>query len=214
MCAPRPGGPSMARVFLSYARDDAPLAKQLAGCLADAGHHVWWDHHIQGGSHFASEIDRELKAADAVVVMWTESSINSAWVQDEAAEGRDSARLVPLVLGSAKPPLGFRQFQAIDFNGWEGSASSPALSALLEAIRQKGGDPDVKTAAKQPAKAKERRASVCVLPFINMSGDPEQEYFSDGISEDIITDLSKVSALSVVARNTAFTFKGNSVDVK
>ena len=53
-----------------------------------------------------------------------------------------------------------------------------------------------------------------MLPFANMSGDPEQEYFSDGISEDIITDLSKVSALSVVARNTAFTFKGASVDVK
>ena len=47
-----------------------------------------------------------------------------------------------------------------------------------------------------------------------MSGDPEQEYFSDGISEDIITDLSKVSALSVVARNTAFNFKGQSLDVK
>jgi adenylate cyclase len=56
------------------------------------------------------------------------------------------------------------------------------------------------------------RLSVCVLPFANMSGDPEQEYFSDGISEDIITDLSKVSALWVAARNTAFTFKGRHVD--
>ena len=46
-----------------------------------------------------------------------------------------------------------------------------------------------------------------------MSGDAEQEYFSDGISEDIITDLSKVSALHVVSRNTAFTFKGKAVDV-
>jgi adenylate cyclase len=58
-----------------------------------------------------------------------------------------------------------------------------------------------------------RKHAICVLPFVNMSGDAEQEYFSDGISEDIITDLSKVSALSVVARNTAFTFKGKSVDV-
>jgi len=57
-----------------------------------------------------------------------------------------------------------------------------------------------------------RRLSICVLPFANMSGDPEQEYFSDGISEDIITDLSKVSALWVAARNTAFTFKGKHVD--
>ena len=57
------------------------------------------------------------------------------------------------------------------------------------------------------------RVSICVLPFVNMSGDPEQEYFSDGITEDIITDLSKVSALSVISRNTAFTFKGKHVDV-
>jgi adenylate cyclase len=66
-----------------------------------------------------------------------------------------------------------------------------------------------------PAKkaAKEQRPSICVLPFANMSGDPEQEYFSDGISEDIITDLSKISSLHVVSRNTAFTFKGKAVDV-
>ena len=54
---------------------------------------------------------------------------------------------------------------------------------------------------------------ICVLPFANMSGDPEQEYFSDGITEDIITDLSKVSALSVVSRNTAFTFKSKHMDI-
>src|SRR5437660_1060794 len=61
--------------------------------------------------------------------------------------------------------------------------------------------------------AKTQQPSICVLPFVNMSGDPEQEYFSDGISEDIITDLSKISALHVVSRNTAFTFKGKAVDV-
>ncbi len=65
----------------------------------------------------------------------------------------------------------------------------------------------------EPKPGTPRRLSVCVLPFANMSGDPEQEYFSDGISEDIITDLSKVSALWVAARNTAFTFKGKHVDV-
>jgi adenylate cyclase len=59
-----------------------------------------------------------------------------------------------------------------------------------------------------------QKPSICVLPFANMSGDAEQEYFSDGISEDIITDLSKVSALHVVSRNTAFTFKGKPVDVR
>src|SRR5207248_5608733 len=58
------------------------------------------------------------------------------------------------------------------------------------------------------------RPSIAVLPFNNMSGDPEQEYFSDGITEDIITDLSKVSGLFVVARNTVFTYKGKTVEVQ
>src|SRR5258708_22538421 len=58
------------------------------------------------------------------------------------------------------------------------------------------------------------RPSIAVLPFDNMSGDPEQEYFSDGITEDIITDLSKISGLFVVARNTAFIYKGKPIKVQ
>jgi adenylate cyclase len=64
-----------------------------------------------------------------------------------------------------------------------------------------------------PRAERPSQVSICVLPFTNMSGDAEQEYFSDGISEDIITDLSKVSALKVISRNTAFTFKGKHVDL-
>jgi adenylate cyclase len=71
----------------------------------------------------------------------------------------------------------------------------------------------VNKAALSAAREKHKQL-VAVLPFTNMSGDPEQEYFSDGITEDIITDLSKVSNLYVVARNTAFTYKGRSVQVK
>src|SRR5262249_11432776 len=57
------------------------------------------------------------------------------------------------------------------------------------------------------------RPSIAVLPFLNMSGDPEQEYFADGITEDIITDLSKISGLSVVARNSVFAYKGKTADL-
>jgi len=64
-----------------------------------------------------------------------------------------------------------------------------------------------------PSAHPEEKPSIAVLPFINMSGDPEQEYFSDGITEDIITDLSKVSGLFVVARNTVFTYKGKTVEI-
>ena len=57
-------------------------------------------------------------------------------------------------------------------------------------------------------------SSIAILPFTNMSGDPEQEYFSDGITEDIITDLSKIAGLTVIARNSSFTYKGRAVDVR
>ena len=204
----------MAKVFLSYAREDAPAAKQLAECIGRAGHQVWWDRQIEGGSRFSAEIDRELKNCDAVVVIWTKASIESPWVQDEAAEGRDAGRLVPVILGADKPPLGFRQFQSVDLGDWSGEGDPPALDALIRAIAQKGGAQEAAPQSKAASKGHERKASICVLPFVNMSGDSEQEYFSDGITEDIITDLSKVSALSVVARNTAFTFKGQSLDVK
>ena len=120
----------MAKVFLSYAREDAPAAKQLAECIGRAGHQVWWDRQIQGGSRFATEIDRELKNADAVVVIWTKASIESPWVQDEAAEGRDSGRLVPVIMGTDKPPLGFRQFQSIDFGELERRSRSSGVRRI------------------------------------------------------------------------------------
>ncbi len=72
----------------------------------------------------------------------------------------------------------------------------------------------VVSAPPRPILAPPDKPSIAVLAFNNMSGDPEQEYFSDGISEDIITDLSKLSELHVIARNSTFTYKGKPVDVK
>ena len=204
----------MARVFLSYAREDGDAAKELADAVGRAGHEVWWDQHIQGGSRFSRAIDKALKDAEAVIVLWSECSVESAWVQDEAGEGRDSGRLVPVVLDGCKPPLGFRQFQSVDLSSWRGG-DGPELQALLGAIETTAPAAPAARGAEAKAKpASTSEFSVCVLPFVNMSGDPEQEYFSDGITEDIITDLSKVSALSVIARNSAFNLKGKSVDIK
>lgn len=205
----------MSRVFLSYAREDVEAAKILANLIGEAGHEVWWDRHIQGGSRFTNEIDRALKEAEAVVVLWSSTSVQSAWVQDEASEGRDSGRLVPVALGDVKPPLGFRQFHTVSLASWDEHDQPQSVDEVLKAIASTckadaQNNPEASAYAAEPQK----KLSVCVLPFLNMSGEPEQEYFSDGISEDIITDLSNVSALSVVARNTAFTFKGQSLDVK
>jgi adenylate cyclase len=70
------------------------------------------------------------------------------------------------------------------------------------------------TASTKPALALPDKPSIAVLPFQNMSGDPEQEYFADGMVEDIITALSRVKWFFVIARNSSFTYKGKAVDVK
>ena len=205
----------MSQVFLSYARDDVEAARLLAEEISRGGYTVWWDRHLHGGSRFAAEIDKALKDAEAVVVLWSASSIESAWVQDEAAEGRDSGRFVPVTLDATKPPLGFRQFHTIQLAAANGNSQLEGVDELLDAIsRTCGADSQKEKAAASESEKPRARDSICVLPFANMSGEPEQEYFSDGITEDIITDLSKVSALSVIARNTAFTFKGQTLDVK
>jgi adenylate cyclase len=192
---------------MSYAREDRDRVEQIASGLESRGDEVWWDHQIHGGSRFAEQIDRALRESDAVVVLWSHASIASAWVLDEAAEGRDSSKLVPVLLDDCRPPLGYRQYQCVDLTGWQ-EGTVPGL--LGEAIDQLAG-----VAARPSASAgrRKQRTTICVLPFANMSGDAEQEYFSDGITEDVITDLSKVSALSVIARNTSFTFKSKAVDV-
>ena len=204
----------MSRIFLSYARDDVDAAAQLADLIAEAGHEVWWDRYLSGGARFAKEIEKALRNAEAVVVIWSEASVNSAWVQDEAAEGRDSGRLIPVAIGAAKPPLGFRQFHTIDLGPWSGGGRPEAVDKLLDAISRTCALTEHERAPElAKAERTRRKTSICVLPFANMSDDPEQDYFSDGISEDLTTDLSKISALEVVARNTAFGFKGQNPEV-
>jgi adenylate cyclase len=86
------------------------------------------------------------------------------------------------------------------------------LKNIAEPVRVYGIRLD--RAPRRAALALPDKPSIAVLPFQNMSGDPEQEYFSDGMTEDLITDLSKVSGLFVIARNSSFAYKGRSVKVQ
>lgn len=129
----------MASVFLSYDREDGEEARKIALALEKAGHSVWWDRHIKAGAQYSKEIDRALKEADAIVVLWSERSVDSAWVRDEAAAGRDSGRLVPVLLDSTVPPLGFRQYQTIDLSPARGRGRSAALMQLVGAVEALSG---------------------------------------------------------------------------
>lgn len=128
----------MTSVFLSYVRDDAEKARALAAILERAGHSVWWDRQIKGGAQYSAEIEAALDAAEKVVVLWSAKAVQSAWVRDEAAAGRDSGRLVPVTLDGTAAPLGFRQFQTIDLSRWNGRGNAAPIKELQEAVDSSG----------------------------------------------------------------------------
>ena len=198
----------MSDVFVSYARTDEPRAQQVADALREAGYRVWRDDELPAHRAYADVINERLTSAKAVVVLWSAEAAKSHWVRAEADSARVAGTLVQATLDGSVPPLPFNQIQCADLASWDGGPAQ-GWQKLASSVSALAGRP--------PAKGKvapgRGRACICVLPFQNMSGDLEQEYFSDGISEDITTDLSKVSALGVVARNTAFTFKAQAVNV-
>jgi adenylate cyclase len=200
----------MADVFISYARADEAAAVSVVDALRLAGYDVWRDDELPAHRAYADVIEERLNAAKAVVVLWSAEAAKSQWVRAEADTARSAGTLVQATLDGHIPPLPFNQIQCADLASWDGSADAPGWRKLVGSLRALIGAPP----SEAKGRTRARHLCICVLPFQNMSGDPEQEYFSDGISEDITTDLSKISALGVVARNTAFTFKGNSVDVE
>jgi adenylate cyclase len=202
----------MAHVFVSYARTDEPHAEHVAEALRAQGYEVWRDDQLPAHRAYAEVIEEHLRAADAVIVLWSAEAAKSQWVRSEANVARSACTLVQATLDSSLPPMPFDQIQCADLADWDGRADTAGWRKLAASIATLAGR-SAKSAPAESRKARRQQVSVCVLPFVNMSGDAEQEYFSDGISEDITTDLSKVSSLGVIARNTAFQLKGHSVDV-
>ena len=201
----------MSDVFISYARSTEAQAKQVADALRALGYDVWRDDDLPVHRDYAEVIDERLQAAKAVVVIWSAEAVKSAWVQSEADTARTDHKLVQLTVDGSRLPRPFDRIQCADLAGWTGDLDARGWRKIVASVGDLvGAEPTAATPAAAPPS---ERVAICVLPFANMSDDPQQEYFSDGICEDIITDLAKVSALSVVARSTAFTFKGKAVDV-
>jgi adenylate cyclase len=200
----------MSDVFISYARSTETQARQIGDALRALGYGVWRDDEIPAHRAYADVIRERLSEASAVVVVWSAEAARSEWVQSEADRARADRKLVQLTVDGAELPMPFDRIQCADMNGWSGGADHPGWRKVVDSIAALTAKVTARGATSAPAVPARPRLSVCVLPFANISDDPQQEYFSDGISEDIITDLSKVSALSVASRNSAFAFKGKS----
>lgn len=205
----------MADVFISYASEDRERVKPVVESIEHAGFSVWWDRKIGLGSSFDREIERELDSACCVVVVWSRHSIDSDWVRNEAQEGLDRGILVPVLIDLVKPPLAFRRTQAAVLSSIptdeELEPVLAATSACLSRPLAKASDHVEVPTAREALRKSEK--AVAVLPFRNLSNDPEQEFFSDGIAEDILNELAKGTELIVRPRSSSFSFKGKSIDI-
>ncbi|MBL8552318.1 MAG: toll/interleukin-1 receptor domain-containing protein [Hyphomonadaceae bacterium] len=116
----------MADVFISYARSDRARVEPIAAALKALGLDVWFDAQLTPGERFSDEIEREARAAKAVLVCWTPKAVGSDWVREEAAIGKERNVLTPVKLASCEPPFGFRQLQTEDLTRWTGDTADPA----------------------------------------------------------------------------------------
>src|SRR5574337_1025952 len=124
----------MADVFVSYARADKARVAPLVAALEAKGWSVWWDPEISPGKEFDDEIDGELQAAAAVLVVWTPTSVASRWVRGEARDAAERGILVPVRFEQARLPIDVRAIHITDLDDWKGDPASVPAQECLKAL--------------------------------------------------------------------------------
>jgi adenylate cyclase len=196
----------MADIFVSYAAEDRDRIRPLVERLEREGWSVWWDRALTAGRRFDEKIEQELNAARCVLVAWSNHSISSRWCRTEANEGLERNVLVPLCIDDVRPPLAFRSSHTPSLTGWPEQEGE--LAVVLSGVRDCLG-----VAAPSRGERDPETKSIAVLPFTNLSSDPDQSFLADGIAEQIISLLSKHPRLRVVSRSSSFWFKGRDADI-
>lgn len=124
----------MSDIFVSYASEDRERIMPLVRILENTGWSVFWDRTIPAGKTWREVIGGEIQSARSVVVVWTETSVKSRWVQEEAEAGVKRGILIPILLHPVDPPFGFGSVHAADLSGWDGDDSAAAVVRLLRDI--------------------------------------------------------------------------------
>jgi hypothetical protein len=154
----RPRRDAMADIFLSYAKEDREIARGLSRLFIRAGWTVWWDRRIPAGLTWRRILESALRDMRCMVVLWSSHSIESDWVKEEAEEARLRKKLVPVLIETVIPPVGFRTVQAADLTDWDGTGESRGARQLIADLELILGKPAARAgiAAKPRAAAGQR----------------------------------------------------------
>src|SRR5215469_7376319 len=133
----------MSEVFISYAHSTARQARGAAEALRALGYSVWLDEDLPAHRAFSAEIEQQLIAAKAALVIWSAEAATSDWVLSEANRAREDRKLVQLRVDGARLPMPFDQIQCADLSGWSGEGEHPAWSKVAasveDLVRHDGG---------------------------------------------------------------------------
>ncbi len=156
----------MADIFLSYVNDDLEVVAQIARLLEERGLDVWWDRKIRVGQAYSDEIENQIQGARKVVVVWSQRSVLSSWVRDEAGEALRLKKLVPLSIDGSLPPMGFRQIQTVGISEFKQAGGTIAVEPLVAALCEHLEHEDVVDPAEASRTTSFRRAqrSAFVMP--------------------------------------------------
>ncbi len=204
----------MTDIFISYARSTEAEAKRIAEALRSLGYGVWRDDELPAHRAYAEVIEERLQAAKAVVVVWSAEAVKSQWVFSEANRAREDGKLVQLNIDGARLPMPFDSIQCADLAAWDGVAQTPGWRKVVASVAELIGGaraPPARDLAPDPPLALPSRPSIAVMPFANLSGDPEQDYFADGMVEEIVAALTRNRAVFVIASSSTSGFRGRSV---
>lgn len=136
----------MSDVFISYANEDRDTAEQVAHALEAAGYSVWWDRRIPAGRTWRSVLEEALVEMRCLIVLWSENSVNSPWVLEEAEEARRLGKsLFPVLIQQIDPPVGFRAIQAANLVDWDGAADAPVVKLLVADLKALLGETKART---------------------------------------------------------------------
>jgi len=124
----------MPDVFISYARSTEPTAALVDATLTGLGYEVWRDTSLPIHRPYLQVIEERLKAAKAVIVLWSKDAAASDWVRAEADVARETRKLVQVSLDETAPPMPFGQIQCGSLAGWAGDVASPAWGRLMESL--------------------------------------------------------------------------------
>jgi adenylate cyclase len=211
----------MSKVFVSYARSTERQARELADALRALGYDVWRDDELPAHRPYAQVIEERLKAADAVLVIWSDDARQSEWVRAEADLARKAGTLVQLSLDGVTPPLPFNQLQCAKLDGWTGDLAAPAWRRIVESLADVTGQPrPVRPAASTapalspPDPELPARPSIAVLPFTHLGAEAGEDYFADGMREEITNALTHFPSLFVIASGSVHGYPPGQRDFK